>query len=267
MKYYILAIILLISSLSFGQWLYEDLIVSVPDDDFVFDELKFGTSGHAENGHDPMDQASPPAPPSGVFTAFQSDDSLVNFLTIDFKKHVPEPDTLTWEIFVRATGLSAVVSWNTATLPDHPSISLEMAAHYPGVEPGESDYVDMHSVSELDLLPAQMAQIRLVSIDAVKENVEIALPDKLIEYIAPNPFNSAAHISLKVAKSSNAKVTIYDLIGNQIQILHDGHLDRGNHIYKWYGKDAAGNLMPSGIYFLKVNTETSSDCSRLIYMK
>lgn len=267
MKYYIFAIILLISSLSFGQWLYEDLVVSVPDDDFVFDDLKFGTSDYAENGHDDMDQASPPPPPSRAFTAFMSDDSLVSYLTIDFKRHLPEPDTLTWEIFIRATGMSAVVSWDNTTLPEHPSITLEMAAHYPGVIPDETDYVDMHSASELDILPAQMAQIRLVSIDAVKENVEIALPDKLIEFTAPNPFNSATQVSLKVEQSSDAKVTIYDLIGNQIQILHDGYLDKGNHLFKWYGKDAGGNSMPSGIYFLKVNTETSSDCSRLIYMK
>ena len=63
----------------------------------------------------------------------------------------------------------------------------------------------------------------------------------------PNPFNAQTKISYSLPKASNARLDIFNLLGQKIETLFEGHQQAGEHSVAW---DASG--FSSGIYFYKL---------------
>ncbi len=45
----------------------------------------------------------------------------------------------------------------------------------------------------------------------------------------PNPFNKSTQISFTIGKSGTVKISIYDVMGRLMQVLHDGYMSAGEH--------------------------------------
>ena len=78
----------------------------------------------------------------------------------------------------------------------------------------------------------------------------------------PNPFNPVTNIRLELSKPMDIKVRIYDNTGNEIEVLHDGKLNAGEHLFKW---DAA--KYPSGVYYYKTEGKDFSTTKRMMLVK
>jgi hypothetical protein len=78
----------------------------------------------------------------------------------------------------------------------------------------------------------------------------------------PNPFNPETHISFKVEKESNVKITIYDMIGKEVTTLVDKKFGAGIHSVSWN----ASNLN-SGVYLYRFETSYSSETKKLVLIK
>jgi hypothetical protein len=78
----------------------------------------------------------------------------------------------------------------------------------------------------------------------------------------PNPFNPVTQIKFNIAKSGNAKITIYDAIGRQITKLLDEQLTPGTYRADW---DASN--YPSGVYFYKLTTEYYTQTKKMVLVK
>ena len=63
----------------------------------------------------------------------------------------------------------------------------------------------------------------------------------------PNPFNPATQIAVSLPKASSIKITVYDILGNQITTLYNDVLSAGNHTFTF---NAAH--LSSGIYICRV---------------
>ncbi len=70
----------------------------------------------------------------------------------------------------------------------------------------------------------------------------------------PNPFNSITNIpfSLPANFNKNVKITIYNILGQQIIILLDKVINTSINNIKWDGYNKNRNAVPSGIYFIKM---------------
>jgi len=68
----------------------------------------------------------------------------------------------------------------------------------------------------------------------------------------PNPFNPSTLISYDLYKSCNVKLTIYNLNGQHIKTLINEYQAPDFYRVNWYGKDENGNIVPSGIYFYRL---------------
>lgn len=82
------------------------------------------------------------------------------------------------------------------------------------------------------------------------------LPNQLVLTAYPNPFNSSSTIEYRVSVPGNALLTIFDLLGREVETLSEGFHQAGSYRTSW----AAGDV-GSGRYFLKL---TSSGQSRVI---
>ena len=69
----------------------------------------------------------------------------------------------------------------------------------------------------------------------------------------PNPFNPTTIIPLDIPEESFVKVSIFNILGQEVTKLFSGELSVGfyDHL-SWDGKMGNGQKAPSGIYFILV---------------
>lgn len=71
----------------------------------------------------------------------------------------------------------------------------------------------------------------------------------------PNPFNPVTTIQFKLEKSSHATLQVYNVVGQLVETLVDGHFSAGIHKVTFDARN-----LESGVYFYKV---TSADFSKV----
>ena len=67
----------------------------------------------------------------------------------------------------------------------------------------------------------------------------------------PNPFNPETTIRYRLKERAIVTLTILDMLGRNVATIAEGERSEGFHSIGWAGKDAAGNAMPSGVYFYR----------------
>ncbi len=85
-----------------------------------------------------------------------------------------------------------------------------------------------------------------------------------VEPAWPNPFNSTTHIGFDLPEETTLKLSIYNVMGQEVARLSDQYLQAGTHMITW-NVDRYG--LSSGIYFLRVDTGAHNGLVRLVYMK
>jgi hypothetical protein len=97
---------------------------------------------------------------------------------------------------------------------------------------------------------------------------EVALPaeTKLVGNY-PNPFNPSTTIQFSLKQSGNARVEVFNLLGQKITTLINERMEAGNHSLVWSGKDSRGNDVSSGIYFYKLVTDDYSSTRKMALTK
>lgn len=83
----------------------------------------------------------------------------------------------------------------------------------------------------------------------------------------PNPFNPETVIEFDLPENSAVSLKIYNLLGQKIRTLFSGHMLSGMKKMTWDGKNDAGRLMPSGIYFYKLTAEKYSQNKRMLLIR
>jgi predicted CXXCH cytochrome family protein len=78
----------------------------------------------------------------------------------------------------------------------------------------------------------------------------------------PNPFNPATTISFNLPEQSRVKVTIYDALGNQIEVITNEVKNAGNHEIKWNASNYA-----SGVYLYKLEANDFVQVRKMVLMK
>jgi subtilisin family serine protease len=102
-----------------------------------------------------------------------------------------------------------------------------------------------------------------VSADADSDDVEDQLPVHFTLYQNhPNPFNPATIIEFYLDRSEHVQLTIYNLLGQNVETLLDKHLDLGMHKVRWTASGLA-----SGIYFYRLQTESRSEVRKMVLTK
>ena len=77
----------------------------------------------------------------------------------------------------------------------------------------------------------------------------------------PNPFNSTIKILFNIPdtnKNLSTKLTVFNILGQQVHTLVNSHLEHTTQTIEWNGKDKNGRYLGSGYYFLLLihdNTE------------
>lgn len=97
----------------------------------------------------------------------------------------------------------------------------------------------------------------------VEENTNLRVPeDFLLAQNYPNPFNPGTTISFSLPEGGNVKLTIYNLIGQEIGIIVNGYKDAGIHTINFDGSD-----LNSGIYYYQLQAGSFVQTKKMILLK
>ncbi|RLF33220.1 MAG: hypothetical protein DRN08_05680, partial [Thermoplasmata archaeon] len=141
-------------------------------------------------------------------------------------------------------------------------VSLEpyMGGVAPHVEAGDYRIADIVVRGEDVELSPDMAVITNVYAQSVEPEILLGVGEgasRLPKVFAlfqniPNPFGGNTVIKYALPKDVDVELTIYNIAGQKVRTLVNGHEQAGYRTVKWDGRDDAGRRVAPGVYFYKL---------------
>jgi hypothetical protein len=78
----------------------------------------------------------------------------------------------------------------------------------------------------------------------------------------PNPFNPSTTIEYSLPEQTNVTIKIYDVLGNELEVIFSGNKSAGTHRLNWNASNYA-----SGIYFYRMSTGTFNQVKKMLLLK
>jgi len=83
----------------------------------------------------------------------------------------------------------------------------------------------------------------------------------------PNPFNPETSINYYVPQKSEVTIAIFNSLGQKVRTLVNETRPAGNHLVKWNGLNDAGQMVSSGVYIYKLQTNATVITKKMTLLK
>ncbi len=133
---------------------------------------------------------------------------------------------------------------------------LYMAGEVPGTY--------LVTAEELSTGLTSSAQVMIIPKLILTDNklIEVPLSKSYIQKTYPNPFNGSTTINFYLEESAHVSIKIYNLMGQEIEMLERTYLPAGEHETVWQPKD-----LPGGIYICKFQLSNRQSETSLIHVE
>jgi hypothetical protein len=84
---------------------------------------------------------------------------------------------------------------------------------------------------------------------------------------SPNPFRSTTSIAYSIPERTHVRLALYDILGREVRTLLSGVQEAGYHSVLWDGRSDDHQVVPSGVYFCRVEAGPISAISRCVLMR
>lgn len=93
-------------------------------------------------------------------------------------------------------------------------------------------------------------------------------PTEMTLYAAyPNPFNPSTQIHFDLPADSQTRLTVYNILGEQVATLHQGALPAGQYQFSWDGTNDLGQNVSAGLYLYRLDTEAGHQTRKMMLLK
>lgn len=185
---------------------------------------------------------------------------------------------------VELSSFTAVVSknmvnleWATATEINNYGFEVEKSADKTNWNKigfvngnGNSNSVKYYSYSDKDNTTNSTVYYRLKQLDnnggyeysnVVEANINMPVKFELGQNF-PNPFNPTTKINYSIPEASSVKLTIYNAIGQVVNVINDGFKSAGS-----YTLEVDGSRFNSGVYFYKLEAGNNTQIRKMVLVK
>jgi hypothetical protein len=154
------------------------------------------------------------------------------------------------ELSALASGLTpeTLYHWRLRILSDSPFFPSSRWLSPPGNSPSEADVRTAGTASAVDDGTGAFFPVRLAA-------------------GSPNPFRSSTSISFTLPEPGRYRLAVYDIEGREVAVLASGVGQAGNQRLRWDGRDGAGDAMPSGLYFLRLEYAGQVESRKLMIVR
>ncbi|MCK5125884.1 MAG: T9SS type A sorting domain-containing protein [candidate division Zixibacteria bacterium] len=216
-----------------------------------------GVRQEAIEGADRYDISEPPPAPDGASLAFRIPGESSRLRKTDFRPHFE--DGATWHIemsfaknrILSFNGLEKIVeNWEAVLEMDNKSTFY--------LTPGQQITV-----------PDNVSSARLIiGSKQYLTNEQVALPDDFVlDQNYPNPFNPMTNIHFTVPQQAHIRIEVHNILGQQVKLLLDENMPKGDYTITWEGKDQYNQPVASGIYFYRLTADSFSQCRKMVLLK
>ena len=118
---------------------------------------------------------------------------------------------------------------------------------------------------ETDHLFSYEGSFEIVEVEAANSNsmISVTLPSKTsLESAYPNPFNPSTTFSYVLAETKQVNLSVYSIAGQLVESLVNTEQVAGSYTLTWNA-----SLQPSGIYFLRLQTDIETFNQKLMVIK
>jgi hypothetical protein len=171
---------------------------------------------------------------------------------------------VTWEMSEPAIGIDFHVFRKSTTDPQY----QELQAPRISEQGGSFTFVDSEYEAGLSY------RYRVDASDAndrwtLFETEPIATPSALFALFqnSPNPFNPTTTIRYSVPGLGVVGLRVYDASGRLVRVLVDEQKPAGQYAATWDGRDVAGHLVASGVYFCRLEAGGVTQAKKLVLLK
>ena len=176
--------------------------------------------------------------------------------------HVPPAPVVDVSLFPSAGAIE--VRWNVTTEQPLDTLTILRGTPPASLQPifttpfgaGNGSFVD-HDVAggrayqyQLVVTTPQGVEFRSSTVTATATVPTFA---NTLAQNAPNPFNPSTSINYSVSARAEVAVEIFDVSGVRVRRIEEGVRDAGAYAVEWNGRDDAGNVVGTGVYFYRLD--------------
>ncbi|NOT33217.1 MAG: M20/M25/M40 family metallo-hydrolase [Candidatus Eisenbacteria bacterium] len=112
-------------------------------------------------------------------------------------------------------------------------------------------------------------EVKLTAYTPLLTGVEDAAPSRgvVLHTSMPNPAHAGATLRFELPSRATVGLAIYDVRGRLVRSLVRGARDAGAHEVRWDGRDGAGALAATGVYFYRLETLGQVRARRLVLIQ
>ncbi|SVB30071.1 uncharacterized protein METZ01_LOCUS182925, partial [marine metagenome] len=94
------------------------------------------------------------------------------------------------------------------------------------------------------------------------------LPESItLDQNYPNPFNPSTEITYSLNNDSHVTLTIYNMVGQKVNVLENNIQTAGSHTVQWNGTDLSGRSVSSGVYLYTLESGDFTMTKKMILMR
>ncbi len=186
-----------------------------------------------------------------------------------------------WKISL--TNTSGTVDWGLAVHPgDEPYMTKadvlgESAAWLAPAGSGEQvtviiDELAYYAFTVWKVGAADLELTGTYTLEIVEDDTSPVIEDIVpaftrLSSVFPNPFNPQTTVEFDLAEPSTVNLAVYDVMGRKVATLVQEYIAAGRHKQVWLGKDDTGQQVASGMYVVRLQTETTTDLQKVMLLK
>ncbi|MCG8698489.1 MAG: T9SS type A sorting domain-containing protein [Bacteroidales bacterium] len=180
----------------------------------------------------------------GFYQEFEYSPEILSFLGIEYSDEISKflnaSNTVNNRIKLAAASDSSISQDNAQV-----NLKFKVADNF---EEGETKLTIIESKFNGQKTPNVSESTSLIEVYPSAKIISDNL-DLYLEQNYPNPFQGETNISFSIPESGNVSLKIYNLTGQQIEVLVDNSLKKGWHTFTWTISDHKIN---SGIYYCEL---------------
>ena len=139
------------------------------------------------------------------------------------------------------------------------------AIAYQNTTDGQGGFITIGPINQFTIVAQQVSKYGNLGeiITSIPQEDKEIFPTEIILYQNyPNPFNSTTVIKYLLADADKAKISIYNILGEQLEILSDGYQSQGTHSVNFDSDN-----FPSGVYIYTLETNNKVLTKKLTIIK
>lgn len=101
----------------------------------------------------------------------------------------------------------------------------------------------------------------------VRDEPHFSPQDFFLQQNYPNPFNSETRIRYELRQSARATLKVYDVLGQEINVLTDEIKPAGSNLEIWDGTNKHGTPLSTGVYFIMLKALDRVQLKKMILLR